>query len=326
MRLASEMYVSDRTLIGANIGATVLHSLLLATLLTSYVIRRPDRTSVFLLEETGFNSDADRCNCWPRQGYETTTSSVDIFWMTVAFTSITAIAHAFYSANVSNVYIAAVDSGKNPYRWVEYGGSASTMLVILAIISGVRNRSMFVVLFVMTFAQMLQGYMVEAAVANNGSVADKLIPLLAGWALSVSWYVIYSRWYSELGNSDKIFEYCIENDEDYVQNLKGENGEDDKTGKPPGFIKQLINVVFILFSSFGIVNLVYVIHSFIGDAPGSYRKYELAFIILSFVAKATLIIWCMSSVFYGDLLWLRNPGCADSVQCMSSTGVYWPEL
>ena len=54
------------------------------------------------------------------------------------------------------------------------------------------------------------------------------------------------------------------------------------------------------------------VHSFVGNAKINFKSYELCYIILSFLAKATLIIWCMSSVFKGGLQWLIGEGCADS--------------
>jgi hypothetical protein len=311
------MQVSDKTLLRANYGAALLHTILLAALIFYYFSTDPKKTTVSLLEEAESFDNVDSCKCWPFQGYRTTESKVDIFWMTVSFTIITILAHVFYSVNASNVYIKTVDSGKNPFRWVEYAGSASTMLCILALLAGVRDRNMFVVMFVITFVQMLQGYVIENAVVNKGSVIDKLIPLISGWALCVSWYVIYNRWYGGLTFLIDNNDACNETTQSDSESSPDAVGEDrEKTGKPPGFIIHLINVVFVLFSSFGIINLIYLIHSFFGDAVGSYRKYELAYISLSFVAKATLIIWCMSSVFGGELIWLQNPGNADGVGCV----------
>jgi hypothetical protein len=304
------MQVSDKTLIRANYGAVLLHTALLGALIFYYFYTDPKKTSVFLLEETGSVENVDKCRCWPVKGYKTTESEIDLFWMTVAFTVITILAHVFYSVNASNVYLNAVGSGKNAYRWIEYAGSASTMLCILALLAGVRDRNMFVVMFVITFVQMLQGYVIETAVVNNGTVTDKLIPLICGWALSVSWYVIYKRWYDEIDLGLRTFDYCVENDETALDDTQ------PASVKPPRFIVHLINVVFVLFSSFGVVNLIYVIHSFLGDAVASYRNYELAYIGLSFIAKATLIIWCMSSVFGGELQWLQNRGSADEWECV----------
>ena len=127
------------------------------------------------------------------------------------------------------------------------------------------------------------------------------MPLVAGWVLLVgTWYVIYDQWYRALSYAFENLDYC------------NAISEDDDYPKPPDFIKHLINVVFVFLSSFGFVNLAYVIHSFYGNAKINYKSYELCYIILSFVAKATLILWCMSSVFKGGLAWLKGNGCADS--------------
>lgn len=290
-------------LIRANIGAASLHGLLLVALVAYYFINNPDKTSVFLFDESwDLSNETERCECWAAQGYFTTNSEINLLTMTLVFTIITFIAHVFYASNISNVYLSAIDSGKNPYRWIEYGASASIMLGILSILAGNRNRNLFILTIVATFAQMLQGYSIESAVANGGSAVDRLVPLVAGWALLAgAWYAVYHKWYDGMAQAFDNYDYCKENKDDF----------DAGGGKPPEFISHLINVVFVMFASFGVVNLAYVVNSFIGDAKSNFKTYELAYISLSFIAKAILIIWCMSSIFNGELEWLKDPGSLD---------------
>ena len=290
-------------LIAANVGAASLHGLLLVALVVYYFINNPDKISVFLFDEGwDLSNDDERCECWAPQGYFTTNSEINLLTMTLIFTIITFIAHVFYASNISNLYLSAIESGKNPYRWIEYGASASIMLGILSILAGNRNRNLFILTIIATFAQMLQGYSIESAVANDGSAVDRLVPLVAGWALLAgAWYAVYHKWYDGMAQAFDNYDYCKENTDDY----------DTRGGKPPEFISHLINVVFVMFASFGFVNLAYVVNSFIGDAKSNFKIYELSYISLSFIAKAILIIWCMSSIFNGELEWLQNPGSLD---------------
>ena len=295
------MVVSNQKLIRVNIGAACLHALLLIAILTFYFKPDVSYTSIKMNEEAPVAADGkDRCRCIPKNGLRTSDSSVDIFWMTVAFTVVTLCAHIFYASNVNNLYVSALESGKNPYRWFEYGLSASLMLSVLSVLSGNRNKQLFVLMFVATFSQMLQGYCIESAVANGGSIVDKVVPLVVGWVLLIgTWYIIYDKWYRSLNYAFDAVAYC-----DTVLDAPSE--------RPPAFIKHLLNVVFVLFSSFGIVNLAYVVHSFLENAKINFKSYELCYIILSFVAKAILAMWCISSVFTSELLWLQGYGCADS--------------
>lgn len=294
---------SGNNLIRANIGAASLHGILLVALIVFYFLNTPEKTSVSLFDESWDLSDeTKRCECWAPQGYVTTNSEINLLTMTLIFTIITFIAHVFYASNISNLYLSAIESGKNPYRWIEYGGSASIMLGILSVLAGNRNRNLFILTIIATFAQMLQGYSIESAVASGGSVVDRLVPLVAGWALLAgAWYAVYHKWYDGMTQAFENYDYCKENNDDF----------DEGGGKPPEFIAHLINVVFIMFASFGFVNLAYVINSFIGDAKSNFKIYELAYITLSFIAKAILIIWCLSSIFNGELEWLQNPGSLD---------------
>ena len=299
---------SKSNLIRANIGAASLHGLLLVGLIIFYFVNNPEKTSVSLFDETWDLADEEnRCKCWAPQGYFTTNSKINLLSMTLVFTIITVTAHIFYASNISNLYLSAIESGKNPYRWIEYGGSASIMLGILSVLAGNRNRNLFILTMIATFAQMLQGYSIESAVANNGSAVDRLVPLVAGWALlGGAWYAVYHKWYDGMKQAFENYDYCKENEDDF-----GGDG-----GRPPKFISHLINVVFVMFASFGFVNLAYVINSFTGDAKSNFKNYELAYITLSFIAKAILIIWCMSSIFNGELEWLKDPGSLDGTGCV----------
>lgn len=199
---------SDRQLIRANVGAASLHCFLLVLLLVNFHVSEPANTSVNLFEEAPVYV-GDRCQCIPRSGLKTIESQVDLFWMTVSFTVITLGAHLFYASNVKNLYISTLELGKNPFRWIEYGISASIMLSILSVQAGNKDKNLFILMFVATFSQMLQGYCIESAVANDGSVVDKLVPLVAGWALLVgTWYIIYEKWYKGLSYAFENADLC----------------------------------------------------------------------------------------------------------------------
>lgn len=299
------------SLLTLNFGAFGLHLLLLVALIAYYYIKTPKKTSVTLFKNktSSFEGDdaCDKCNCWPEKGL-TSDMEIDLFWLTAAFTAVTALAHLAYATNGfgTGFYLKSIKNGSNPLRWLEYGVSASCMAVILAVLSGIRLRNYIIIIFLATFAQMLQGYNIEASVARgNAKSLESAIPLIAGWVLLIAvWFGTFDEWYSAFSDfksrkSECISDNCVTTSEE---------------GEPPKFIEHLITVVFVLFASFGLVNIAHVINGSRGTV--NFRNYERAYIILSFVSKALLIIWSLSSVFNGELEWLQACATEDTCSCI----------
>mmetsp|Transcript_26653 Transcript_26653/g.86300 ORF Transcript_26653/g.86300 Transcript_26653/m.86300 type:complete len:288 (-) Transcript_26653:370-1233(-) len=280
----------------------VLHLLLVVALVVNRAARKPTKTRVDLVKTDLDPGGFLRCTCRPVVGAKTTESTLDLFTMVWVFSALTAAAHASYALDLFGYSDYVFKGGKNPLRWIEYGASASVMCAILAVLAGVRNRDLLIVLFLATFALMQQGFNAEAAVARGGSSADKLVPLLAGWVLLVAtWYPIFTSWYATLDQADDEYDKC--------KHLVNDVGE------PPDWLEPLIVVVFLFYCSFGLVSAAHVAHSFRSDTAtvnAAFPYYELYYITLSFAAKATLVIWCIAAVFSGSgLEYLKNAASAD---------------
>lgn len=311
-----------------NWGAFGLHVALLVALVVFYFVQYP-RTSVQLLTPatTPLPADGRRdssglaaatcpesCTCWPSESLRNDDLSIDLFGMTVAFSAITVFAHLVYATDCfgSGWYVEFVcQRNCNPLRWVEYSITASLMSTILAVLAGLRIRNSVITIFLVTFLQMIQGYMVESALAA-GRLQETVAPLVVGWvALVTVWFSIYDAWYTGLQEADDQAQECRR----ICAAASGGGGEDGTNTGPPSGLIHLISIVFVLFASFGVLNLVQVGIQATGRRA-AFHRFETVYIILSFVAKALLIIWSLASIFGGDLIWLQACGAADSCACI----------
>lgn len=302
--------VARKKLRGLNIAAASLHGALLILLVAYAAARAPLRTRVVLSRDATRHSPGrtlediqEKCTFWPPQTKVALPGrEVDVYAMTLAFTVITFAAHVAYALDPGGFYSRAVESGRNPYRWVEYGASASVMAMMLAVLSGVRDAYDLALVFVATAAVMFQGYSIEKFASAGAAARDPVslgCALLVGWGLTAAaWAKIGGTWTAALEDAGDAVDSC---------------GKRETSG-PPGFLKYLIVVVALFFVSFGAVSLVHVFHALWTGAPvvgATFGRYETAYISLSFAAKATLVVWCASSVFSGELLWLQAGGAGD---------------
>ena len=232
--------------------------------------------------------------------------TVNLWFLVVVFTVVTIIAHVVYASRYKN-YIKMIKSGANLYRWVEYGISASVMAVILAVLAGVRLQTSVCLVFAATAAQMFQGFIIAKAISQDNVVSGQCIgAIVIGWGLLiVVWFTIVEAWFSGLNTAVSDIRNCFN---DHKCSLLGEYSNE---GMPNEELKNLILITIVLFSSFGVVNLWYFVDAIVrgtANAKLSFPKYELAYICLSFIAKAVLILWCYFSIFEGELRWLQTGG------------------
>ena len=185
--------VSTTTLTRVNYAAFALHLLLLLSFVVYRFVKKPKKTSVVLTQETLAppRPPAAECKCCPEEAVESLGATFDIFWAIAAFCAITAAAHLVYATDAFGVYSTAIAGGSNFIRWIECGITASLMLGIVAVLSGIRNLEKLLLLMAANAAVMLQGFYVEKAIFEKASLFEKILPLLVGWALflfSTSWF------------------------------------------------------------------------------------------------------------------------------------------
>ena len=250
------------------------------------------------------------CTFWGEISTENV-SPINLVALIVTFTVVTIVAHFVYFGCYTQ-YLSMIQRGYNAWRWIEYGISASIMAVILAVISGVRLQTSVVMIFVATLVQMLQGYLIEHAIATQSVRSPQCyVPLFVGWLLLVVvWVTIWEAWFSGLNRATKELKECKAG---VCNVIKTEENEREKKGEasPSESLKYLIIAVIVLFSGFGIVNLAYYVHAYTKGplvAQKHFPLYEFSYICLSFISKALLILWVFFSIFKGELIWLQTGG------------------
>lgn len=186
-------------------------------------------------------------------------------YLVAAFFFMSAAAHYFVANHYQKRYEKDLRQGMNRARWVEYAFSASTMMVGIALLSGIFDFSSLLMLFGLIAVMSLMGWVMEAH--NRTAVKTNWLSFKVGvLAELVAWLVIvvYLMGAVIYGNGIPTFVYFI------------------------------YGSLFILFSSFA-ANM-YLQYKKIGHWK-NYLYGERVYIILSLVAKSALA-W---QIFAGTL-------------------------
>ena len=193
-------------------------------------------------------------------GYIYVTWAVSIFFMLSAF---------FHLGNATvwySWYISELERLRSPFRWIEYFFSASTMVLILAYLSG---TIVFVQLFLIVSlisATMLFGHLTEVINTKKEnadewklSLIPRLTPHFMGYVPQNSaWIAIMYTYYGGFVGFSSDF-------------------------NRPSFVDIIVWVQMGLFFSFGFVQLVVLFRK-----PSKYIQGEFAYQTLSLVAKGSL--------------------------------------
>jgi hypothetical protein len=182
-----------------------------------------------------------------------------------AFLLLSALAHfSLASPWLFNWYARNLKNKINYARWIEYAFSASLMIVVIAMLSGVFDVVSLIGLFALTALMNLLGLLMEQQNWNNPKInwSPFYIGCLAG---IIPWIGISIYFFGSAS-----------------------------TGKMPIFVYFIMVSIFILFFSFALnMYLQY-------KKAGRWRDYlfgERVYIFLSLIAKSALA-W---QVFYGTL-------------------------
>ncbi len=191
---------------------------------------------------------------------------VQFAWLTVSFLFMSAFAHLIVATIYRKRYEKDLKKGINKARWIEYAVSASTMMVAIAMLSGVYELSNLVMIFFLTAIMNLMGLGMELwnQATQKTNWYTFWIGCLSGF---IPWLVlvIYFVGASAFGS-----------------------------GGVPGFVYGIYASIFIFFNCFAInMCLQY-------KKIGPWKNYlfgERVYMILSVVAKSALA-W---QVFAGSL-------------------------
>jgi hypothetical protein len=192
--------------------------------------------------------------------------SVHLAYIVVAFFVLSAIAHLTVATIYRKRYEANLKQGINKVRWVEYALSASTMMIGIALLSGIYDLSSLLMIFGLTAIMNLMGLAME--IYNQGrDKVNWLAYAIGSLAGILPWIVIGIYFWA---------------------------GESYGSGNIPTFVYYIYVSIFLFFNCFAIN--MFLQYKKIGPWK-NYLYGERVYIILSLVAK-TLLAW---QVFAGAL-------------------------
>jgi hypothetical protein len=185
--------------------------------------------------------------------------------LVASFLFISAIAHLLIATVLYDKYVRDLKKGMNRYRWYEYSISASVMIVIIAMLTGIYDIGTLLLIFFINMMMILFGLRME--VHNQYTEKTDWKPFIYGCIAGIIPWVVIFIW------------------------LFGAGGDE---GGPPDFVYYIFITIAILFNSFAI-NMVLQYKKF--RKWKDYLYGERMYVILSLVAKSALA-W---QVFAGTL-------------------------
>jgi hypothetical protein len=171
------------------------------------------------------------------------------------FFALSAIAHFIVAGPQRQSYLANLDAGRNPYRWLEYSLSSSIMIVAIAQLTGVTDIVALIALIGVNASMIGFGWMQERYEQPGGSLQPFWIGCIAG---AIPWIGLGLYLFSPGANQHA-----------------------------PGFVYGIYFTIFAFFNCFAIVQLLQ--YKKIGRFA-DYVVGERTYIVLSFVAKS-LLAW-----------------------------------
>lgn len=195
-----------------------------------------------------------------------TIGNVNIAYFVAAFFFMSAIAHLIIATKYRKTYESDLKKGINKARWIEYGFSASIMMVSIALLTGVYDLSTLIMIFVLDLIMNLMGLVME--LHNQGAKKVNWLTYWIGCLAGIVPWIVFAIY------------------------VTGANAYG--SGGIPTFVYFIYASMFILFNSFAInMFLQY-------KKKGKWADYlygERVYMILSLVAKS-LLAW---QVFFGSL-------------------------
>jgi hypothetical protein len=190
---------------------------------------------------------------------------VNLAYIVAAFFIMSALAHLYIVTVYKNKYAKGLEKGINKVRWYEYGISASTMMLGIAMLSGVADLSTLVLIFVGTLVMNLCGLIME--VHNQTTQKTNWLSYIVGTIAGLGPWIVVGIYF-------------------WGASVYG-------TGIPT-FVYYIYASIFVFFSSFAVnMYLQY-------RGKGKWADYlygEKVYMILSLVAKSALA-W---QIFAGTL-------------------------
>lgn len=186
-----------------------------------------------------------------------------------AFVALAALDHLLVAApGVHRWYERKIRAGINPARWLEYSVSASLMVVLIAMLSGVLQLVALIAVFGVNSAMILFGWIMERVNDQRGEHIDWTPYIFGCIAGIVPWIVI----------AISIF------------------GAQAESGGVPTFVFGIFVSLFLFYNTFSINQLLQY------RRVGPWRDYvvgEWTYLILSLAAKSALAWQVFANVLIG---------------------------
>ncbi len=191
---------------------------------------------------------------------------INMAYIIAAFFFISAIAHLIVATVYKKKYEAGLKKGINKARWIEYSVSASTMMIAIALLSGVYDISSLIMIFALDFIMNMMGLAME--LWNQNTKKTSWFSYAIGCVAGIVPWVVFAIYV-------------------WGANAFG-------SGNIPAFVYWIYLSIFIFFNCFAIN--MYLQYKKIGKWS-NYLYGERVYMILSLVAK-TVLAW---QVFAGIL-------------------------
>lgn len=250
-----------RTLLTLNKVALVLH--LLQGILMVWLVKAVgvDASYDVTVNYLSFNQATESL-----QPASTVLFSVNFAWLVASFMFMSAIAHLSIVTWYKKRYVADLAKGINKARWIEYSISASTMMVAIALLSGMQDLASLVMMFTLVAGMNLMGLVME--VVNQGKAKPSWLSFVIGCILGIAPWVAFGIYV-------------------WAANAYSVNGV-------PGFVYGIYASIFIFFNCFAIN--MYLQYKKVGKWA-DYLYGEKVYIILSLLAKSALAWQVYGGVF-----------------------------
>jgi hypothetical protein len=192
----------------------------------------------------------------------TTLFDLSIAGGVAAFLFLSALFHWIVASVGFTRYADQLRSGQNQFRWIEYSLSASLMIVLIAMLTGITDAAALVALFGVNAGMIFFGAVQERYEAPGGS----LWPFWLGCVVGVVPWIGIAIYLFSPGS----------------------------TAQPPGFVYGIFFSLFVFFNSFAVTQWLQY------RRIGRWKRYvvgERTYVLLSLLAKSALS-W---QVFAGTL-------------------------
>lgn len=192
--------------------------------------------------------------------------SVNFAWLVASFLFMSAAAHLIITTVYRRRYLADLKKGINKARWIEYSISASTMMVAIALLSGMSDLASLLMLFTLVAIMNLMGLVME--VVNQGKAQPSWLSYIVGCIAGIVPWVAFAIYV-------------------WAANMYSVNGV-------PGFVYGIYASIFVFFNCFA-VNM-WLQYKRVGKWA-NYLYGEKVYIALSLVAKSALAWQVFGGVF-----------------------------